>query len=158
MIAAPAAHYALGMSWQMAFLFGAIMTVTGPTVIVHMLRTVRPSSKIANILRWEGIVIDPIGALLAVLVFEYIISAQNSLSHTIYAFVLTLSVGIGFGALFGNDITYAKLVGYETKRADIKTTRLSEEFSYDQYKSEYEGYSVLLCAIEHGEKSICTPV
>jgi NhaP-type Na+/H+ or K+/H+ antiporter len=101
MIAAPIAHFALGMSWQMAFLFGAIVTVTGPTVIVPMLRTVRPSTKIANILRWEGIIIDPIGALLAVLVFEYIISTQDALSHTLYAFAKTISVGVVFGALSG---------------------------------------------------------
>jgi len=100
-IAAPIAHYAMGMSWEMAFLFGAIITVTGPTVIVPMLRTVRPSPKIANILRWEGIVIDPIGALLAVLVFEYIVSTQNALSHTLFAFAKTISVGVVFGALSG---------------------------------------------------------
>lgn len=100
-IAAPVAHYALDMSWQMAFLFGAIVTVTGPTVIVPMLRTVRPSTKIANILRWEGIVIDPIGALLAVLVFEYIVSTQDALSHTLFAFAKTISVGVIFGALSG---------------------------------------------------------
>ncbi len=100
-VAAPAAHYALGMSWQMAFLFGAIVTVTGPTVIVPMLRTVRPSAKVANILRWEGIVIDPIGALLAVLVFEYIVSTQDALSHTLFAFAKTVSVGVVFGAVSG---------------------------------------------------------
>ena len=101
LVTAPVAHYALGVSWQLAFLFGAIVTVTGPTVIVPMLRTVRPSSKVANILRWEGIVIDPIGALLAVLVFEYIISTQDALSHTLYAFGLTISVGLGIGAATG---------------------------------------------------------
>lgn len=101
MIAAPIAHFALDISWQMAFLFGAIITVTGPTVIVPMLRTVRPSTKISNILRWEGIIIDPIGALLAVLVFEYIISTQDALSHTLYAFGLTLGVGLGIGAAVG---------------------------------------------------------
>ncbi|MEP1446978.1 MAG: sodium:proton antiporter [Paraglaciecola sp.] len=100
-IAAPIAHYALGMTWQIAFLFGAIVTVTGPTVIVPMLRTVRPSTKISNILRWEGIIIDPIGALLAVLVFEYIISTQDALSHTLYAFAKTISVGVIFGAVSG---------------------------------------------------------
>ncbi|WP_339719872.1 sodium:proton antiporter [uncultured Paraglaciecola sp.] len=100
-IAAPIAHYALDMTWQMAFLFGAIVTVTGPTVIVPMLRTVRPSTKISNILRWEGIIIDPIGALLAVLVFEYIVSTQDALSHTLYAFAKTISVGVIFGALSG---------------------------------------------------------
>jgi NhaP-type Na+/H+ or K+/H+ antiporter len=100
-IAAPIAYFAMGMSWEMAFLFGAIVTVTGPTVIVPMLRTVRPSTKIANILRLKGIVIDPIGALLAVLVFEYIVFTQDALSHTLIAFAKTISVGVIFGALSG---------------------------------------------------------
>lgn len=100
-VVAPAAHFGLGLSWEMAFLLGAIVTVTGPTVIVPMLRTVRPSKKIGNILRWEGIVIDPIGALLAVLVFEYIVSAQDALTHTLYAFGLTVGVGFGIGIAVG---------------------------------------------------------
>ncbi|MEP4889974.1 MAG: sodium:proton antiporter [Aliiglaciecola sp.] len=94
-------HLVLDMSWEMAFLFGAIVTVTGPTVIVPMLRTVRPSNKLANILRWEGIIIDPIGALLAVLVYEYIISTQDALSHTLWAFSLTVIIGLGVGAIMG---------------------------------------------------------
>jgi NhaP-type Na+/H+ or K+/H+ antiporter len=101
LIVTPVAHFALGMSWQMAFLLGAILTVTGPTVIVPMLRTVRPSSKISNILRWEGIIIDPIGALLAVLVFEYLVATHDAISHTLYAFGLTLAVGFGIGASIG---------------------------------------------------------
>ena len=51
-VAATAAHYSLDLSWQLSFLFGAIVTVTGPTVIVPMLRTVRPQTNLANILRW----------------------------------------------------------------------------------------------------------
>lgn len=105
-VATPVAHYALGMSWQMAFLFGAIVTVTGPTVIVPMLRSVRPSTKISNILRWEGIVIDPIGALLAVLVYEYVISAQDAWTHTFMTFGLVLLVGFGLGALMGYGLGY----------------------------------------------------
>ncbi|MCM2681406.1 cation:proton antiporter [Echinimonas agarilytica] len=101
LVVAPAAHFILGMSWQMAFLFGAIVTVTGPTVIVPMLRSVRPSSKISNILRWEGIIIDPVGALLAVLVYEFLISTHDAVTHTLYAFGLTLAVGLGIGALVG---------------------------------------------------------
>jgi NhaP-type Na+/H+ or K+/H+ antiporter len=100
-VATPVAHYALGMSWQMAFLFGAIVTVTGPTVIVPMLRSVRPSAKVANILRWEGIVIDPVGALLAVLVYEYVIAAQDAWTHTLMTFGLVLVVGLGLGAIMG---------------------------------------------------------
>ena len=70
-----AARLIADLSWELATLFGAFMVVTGPTVIVPMLRTVRPTANIANILRWEGIIIDPIGALLAVLVFEFVVSA-----------------------------------------------------------------------------------
>lgn len=67
---AAAAHLLAGLDWPVALLFGALTCVTGPTVIMPMLRAVRPNERISNILRWEGIVIDPIGALLAVLVFE----------------------------------------------------------------------------------------
>ena len=101
LIVTPTAHFALGLNWELAALLGAIVTVTGPTVIVPMLRTVRPSSKIANILRWEGIVIDPIGALFAVLVFEFILAQQNALQHTLIAFGLTLAIGFGIGAATG---------------------------------------------------------
>ncbi|MBW8190905.1 sodium:proton antiporter [Neiella marina] len=100
-VSSPIAHFALGMSWPMAFLFGAIVTVTGPTVIVPMLRSVRPSSKLSNILRWEGIIIDPIGALAAVLVYEYLISTQNAVMHTLAAFGLTLAAGFGIGLVVG---------------------------------------------------------
>src|SRR5690554_1348122 len=59
-----AARWVLDISWAVALLFGAISIVTGPTVIAPLLRSVRPSAKLANILRWEGIIIDPVGALL----------------------------------------------------------------------------------------------
>ena len=85
----------------MAFLFGAVVVVTGPTVIVPILRTVRPNAKIANILRWEGIVIDPLGALLAVLVFDFIISSQsgNALETVSLVFGRIVLVGTTLGAL-----------------------------------------------------------
>lgn len=96
------ASYALvGFSWEIAMLFGALVVVTGPTVIVPMLRSVRPTSKLASILRWEGIVIDPLGALIAVLVFEYIAFSSESGNHVLTALGLMLSVGFGLGALAG---------------------------------------------------------
>ncbi len=67
-----AAHYIAGLSWPLALLFGALVSVTGPTVVVPMLRSIRPTERVASILHWEGILIDPIGAALAVLVFEFI--------------------------------------------------------------------------------------
>jgi len=101
LVATPAAYYVLDMPMQLAALFGAIVTVTGPTVIVPMLRSVRPNTRIANILRWEGIVIDPIGALLAVLVYEYIVAAHSAFEHTLVVLLKVVAIGFGLGALMG---------------------------------------------------------
>jgi NhaP-type Na+/H+ or K+/H+ antiporter len=91
-------HFIMGLSWELSALFGALVVVTGPTVIVPMLRSIRTTEKMANILRWEGIIIDPIGALLAVLVYEFIISSRDTaLIHAMEAFGITLFVGFGFG-------------------------------------------------------------
>ncbi len=93
----------IGVDWGLAILFGAIMVVTGPTVIIPMLRTVRPNANISRILRWEGIVIDPIGALLAVLVFEFLVSAgsEHPIGHTVMLFFKVVLIGSGLGVAGG---------------------------------------------------------
>ncbi len=97
LLLAAAAHVLAGLGWDIALLFGALACVTGPTVIAPMLRTLRPNARIANTLRWEGIVIDPLGALFAVLVYEAIVSRQEG--HTIGIFVATIGCGAVIGAL-----------------------------------------------------------
>lgn len=77
-VASGAAYLFVDLSPGLAALFGALVVVTGPTVIVPLLRSVRPKRAIATILRWEGIVIDPIGALLAVLVFEFLVMSARA--------------------------------------------------------------------------------
>jgi NhaP-type Na+/H+ or K+/H+ antiporter len=67
-----AAHYAFGLSWQISFLFAALIIVTGPTVITPILRNIPLKKDVSAVLKWEGILIDPIGALVAVLVFGFI--------------------------------------------------------------------------------------
>lgn len=95
-----ATHWLMHFEWPLALLFGALVVVTGPTVIVPMLRTVRPNIRIANILRWEGIIIDPLGAILAVLVFEFILSSQDG--HAEFTHILrSLGEIIGSGLIFG---------------------------------------------------------
>ncbi len=99
-ITALATHYLINLDFNLALLFGAVVVVTGPTVITPMLRSARPNANIANVLRWEGIVIDPLGALLAVLVFNFIISTQleGALTSILMSFgkiILTGSV-LGF--------------------------------------------------------------
>ncbi len=70
------AYYLLGLNLQISVILGAILVVTGPTVIGPLLRHIRPKAKVGNILKWEGIIIDPIGALLAVLVFDTILIGE----------------------------------------------------------------------------------
>ncbi len=102
-VIALAAHYLLDFSWEMALLFGTLTLVTGPTVIVPMLRVVRPKAAVANILRWEGIVIDPIGALLAVVVYSFIISSGegDGWLHSLQTFGGVILCGSLFGILGG---------------------------------------------------------
>ncbi|MGD2133796.1 MAG: sodium:proton antiporter, partial [Maricaulaceae bacterium] len=72
LLGALAARYAAGLPWDIAALFGGLMVVTGPTVILPLLRQSKLSGRPAALLKWEGIVNDPVGALIAVLVFEVI--------------------------------------------------------------------------------------
>jgi NhaP-type Na+/H+ or K+/H+ antiporter len=68
------AYTLLELRLELAILFGALLVVTGPTVIVPLLRHIRPSPRVGSAVKWEGIVNDPIGAILAVLVFEAIVA------------------------------------------------------------------------------------
>ncbi|WP_232798252.1 cation:proton antiporter [Salinibacter altiplanensis] len=72
-LGAAAAHYILEFEVGLAVLIGAILTVTGPTVVVPLLRHVRPKGRVNTVAKWEGITIDPVGAILAVLVLETLI-------------------------------------------------------------------------------------
>ena len=90
-----AAHLIAGFAWPLAFLFGALACVTGPTVVSPMLRTVRPNQRISTLLRWEGIIIDPLGALFAVVVYEAIVSHQEG--HSLWVFAGTVGCGAGIG-------------------------------------------------------------
>jgi len=112
LITSAATYFMLAFPFEISLLFGAVVVVTGPTVIMPMLRTVRPNAKIANILRWEGIAIDPLGALLAVLVFDFIISRQSGNAFTSVAFAFGGIVL--FGTLIG--IVAAWLLGLVLRR------------------------------------------
>jgi NhaP-type Na+/H+ or K+/H+ antiporter len=106
------ARYILGMSWQIAALLGAVLTVTGPTVIGPLLRHVRPSGRLAHILKWEGILIDPMGALLAVIVFDVIYLEE--LNHAAMMVVSGLAKMIIVGGAIG--FLSARLLVFLLKR------------------------------------------
>jgi len=107
-IAAAAAYYLLALNLKVAILLGAILVVTGPTVIGPMLRQIRPVGKVADILKWEGIVIDPVGALLAVLVFEAILvgEAQQAGSLVFWGIVRTVVFGGVIGFVFARVLVW----------------------------------------------------
>lgn len=98
-LAAVAAYYVVGIDLGPAVLLGAILVVSGPTVIIPLLRQIRPTGKVGSIVKWEGIVNDPIGAILAVLVFEVLL-AEGMQAGTLVA-VLGIAKAAIFGTLIG---------------------------------------------------------
>ena len=98
-IGAWSAHYLLHLDMPLAILLGAVLTVSGPTVVIPLLRDIRPKANLSSILKWEGILIDPIGALVAVLVFDAIVHGGSISS----APALIIS-GVAVTALIGSVI------------------------------------------------------
>ncbi len=92
-----AAHELLNMSWGAAAMLGAILVVTGPTVIGPLMRHVRPTRAMKHILEYEGVIIDPIGAIAAVLVFEVV--AHQGVAEEIA--LAGLGRAVGAGVVFG---------------------------------------------------------
>ncbi len=97
-----AAHFIMGLHWSISFLFGALVIVTGPTVIAPILQNVPLNRNVATVLKWEGILIDPLGALVAVVVFEFIRSTGDGLeltSQALLSFAEELLLGLAIGTL-----------------------------------------------------------
>ncbi len=95
-------YFIIGLSLPLSFLFSGLIIVTGPTVIAPILRNLSLDKKVANILKWEGILIDPIGALVAVLMYEFIISAHiegdgNFTSFALIHFIKICLIGTSIG-------------------------------------------------------------
>ena len=105
-------HYILGISWEISFLFSALVIVTGPTVISPILRNIPLKKNVSTLLKWESILIDPIGALVAVLVFEFINAGEDKSYSliTFYEFSKFLFLGILIGYVS------AKLIAFSIKK------------------------------------------
>ncbi|CDF81274.1 sodium/hydrogen exchanger family protein [Formosa agariphila KMM 3901] len=103
--AAIAAHYTFYLSWEISFLFSGLIIVTGPTVITPILRNIPLPKDVSAVLKWEGILIDPIGALIAVLVFEFI-SVDAGGEFTKRAFIEFGKIVL-FGFTFGFTFAHA---------------------------------------------------
>lgn len=96
-----AAWQIVGIDLRVSALLGAILVVTGPTVIAPLLRHIQPDHRVGSVVKWEGIVIDPVGAVLAVLVFQVIGSdGQAAFSDALITLLITTAIGsvLGFSA------------------------------------------------------------
>ena len=88
----------LGLSWPLSWLLGAVLMVTGPSVLGPLLRQIRPNRRVSSVLQWEGILIDPVGAVAAVLVFEVVTHSEVVSAVAIARIVLeTLGIGVLLG-------------------------------------------------------------
>ena len=107
--AAVVAHYLFKLSWDLCFLFSGLIIVTGPTVITPILRNIPLKRDVSTVLKWEGILIDPIGALVAVLVFEFIfVGGEVGFTKTaLIEFGKIVLFGTTFGFTFAHALVFA---------------------------------------------------
>jgi NhaP-type Na+/H+ or K+/H+ antiporter len=100
--AALAARFFLDWSWPLALLFGSLVIVTGPTVVAPLAREVRLRARIKTVLEAEGVLIDPIGAFLAVLALQVVLSpTAGTLGSALADVGVRLASGVGLGLVAG---------------------------------------------------------
>jgi NhaP-type Na+/H+ or K+/H+ antiporter len=110
-----ASYYLVGLSIPVALIFGAIIIVTGPTVIGPLLKQANLNRRPAALLKWEGIINDPIGALLVVLIYSYyMLSQSETLVIDIVmglglSLIVSLILGVGIGFIIAEAFKKGKV-------------------------------------------------
>jgi NhaP-type Na+/H+ or K+/H+ antiporter len=94
-----AAYLLFDLSFEVALVLGAVLVVSGPTVVGPLLKFIRPSGTVNAVLKWEGTFADPLGATLGVVVFNAVIAGQAKAGEEVVQFLLNVGVGAGFGLL-----------------------------------------------------------
>ncbi|MBD1867969.1 cation:proton antiporter [Cyanobacteria bacterium FACHB-471] len=113
-----AAHWLGEFPWAIAFLYAALVVVTGPTVISPLLKQVKVDRQVSALLEGEGVLIDPVGAILAVVVLDIILNGDTDPLYVVSGLVIRLGIGAGIGAAGG------WLLGLILKRADFLSDEL----------------------------------
>lgn len=94
------AKVTLQLSWELAILLGAVVIVSGPTVMTPLLKFARPKQRLRSLLMWESTLLDPIGALVAVVVFQAILSANGpTLFANLQTFVTSIAIAVVLAAI-----------------------------------------------------------
>jgi NhaP-type Na+/H+ or K+/H+ antiporter len=104
LVGAGAVYLIEGFGVALSLLTGAILVVTGPTVVMPLLREIRPEGRIGAVAKWEGITIDPVGAILATLVLEVILLLNEPGGASTEAVVATLHVVEGLSVAVGASV------------------------------------------------------
>ena len=112
-----AAHWLGEFPWAIAFLYASLVVVTGPTVISPLLKHVKVDRQVATLLEGEGVLIDPVGAILAVVVLDTILNADTDPLEAFLGLMIRLGIGAAIGVVGG------WLMGWMLKNAKF----LSEE-------------------------------
>lgn len=108
-----AAHWLGEFPWTIAFLYAALVVVTGPTVISPLLKQVKVDRQVATLLEGEGVLIDPVGAILAVVVLNVILDGGADPLSVVSGLFLRLGIGGIIGAAGG------WILGFTLKRAKV---------------------------------------
>jgi NhaP-type Na+/H+ or K+/H+ antiporter len=108
-----AAHWLAEFPWPIAFLYASLVVVTGPTVINPLLRQVKVDRSVATLLEGEGVLIDPVGAILAVVVLDIILNGDADPWLVVSGLLIRLSIGAAIGLCGG------ALLGFTLKRASF---------------------------------------
>lgn len=118
-----AAHFLAGLPWSLALLFGTIVSVTGPTVINPLLDRVPIDPRLDTVLRSEGVIIDPIGAILALVALEILVTADASILDASIEFATRMGIGVGIGLaggwLLGRVLRVRRVFGPEIKNLAV---------------------------------------
>jgi NhaP-type Na+/H+ or K+/H+ antiporter len=113
-----AAHWLSEFPWTIAFLYASLVVVTGPTVISPLLKLVKVDRQVATLLEGEGVLIDPVGAILAVVILDTILNGETDPIRAISGLIIRLGIGGGIGAIGG------LLFGLMFKRANFLSDEL----------------------------------
>jgi NhaP-type Na+/H+ or K+/H+ antiporter len=113
-----AAHWLGEFPWSIAFLYAALVVVTGPTVVSPLLKQIKVDRQVAVLLEGEGVLIDPVGAILAVVVLDIILNGDTAPLDVVGGMLLRLGIGGGIGALGG------WLLSFILKRAVVLSDEL----------------------------------
>ncbi len=106
-------RYALETGWDLAFLVGSLLVATGPTVITPIVNVVPVRERVASTLETEGVVNDVTAAILAIVMFEFVVLQDNGLETVVVEFLRRLGIGIAVG------VAVAAIVWFLLRHVDL---------------------------------------